>query len=214
VLRADAGGLVAGRVVPESGDALPASAARVFTQSATFVQSTAAVPPVENGLAGTDGRFIRRGPTGPAFVRIAGLPAGWVLKRVQIGDRDFTDVPIDIRAGVTLPDVTVVVSNRMAGIGGTVADSRGRPADGPVLLFPADAVKWHEAAGSLRSARPDQSGKYRFDSVRPGDYLIVAVDQMEPWQVNDPEFLTALRDRATKVTIGDEAATLDLKVIR
>jgi hypothetical protein len=213
-LRADAGGLIAGRVVTESGDVLPPSSARVVTPGATFVRSPAAVPPAEDGLAGTDGRFIRRGPTGPAFVRIAGLPAGWVLKRVQIGDREVTDVPIDIRAGVTLPDVTVVVSNRLPGIGGTVTDARGRPADGPVVLFPADAAKWHEAAGSLRSARPDQAGKYRFDTVRPGDYLIAAVDQMEPWQVNDPEFLTALRDRATKVAIGDEAATLDLKVIR
>ena len=214
ILRADAGGLVAGRVVTDSGDALPASTARVVTQSATFVRSSTAVPPVEDGLAGPDGRFIRRGPTGPAFVRIGGLPAGWALKRVQIGEREVTDVPIDIRAGLTLPDVTVVITKRLGGIGGTVTDAQGRPADGPVVLFPADAAKWHEAVGSLRSARPDQAGKYRFDTVRPGDYLIIAVEQMESWQVNDPEVLAALRDRATKVTIADEPATLDLKVVR
>jgi protocatechuate 3,4-dioxygenase beta subunit len=214
VLRADGGGLVSGRVVTDSGDGLPASTARVTTQSATFTRSSTAVPAAEDGLAGPDGRFIRRGPTGPAFVRIGGLPAGWTLKRVQIGDREVTDVPIDVRAGVTLPDVTVVITRRLAAIGGTVTDAQGRPADGPVVLFPADSAKWHEAAGALRSARPDQAGKYRFDTVRPGDYLIIAVEQMESWQANDPEFLTALRDRATKVTVGDEPAMLDLKVIR
>ena len=213
-LRADAGGLVAGRVVTDSGEALPASATRVVTQGATFSRSGSPVAPVEDGLAAADGRFVRRGPTGPAFVRVSGLPPGWALKRVQIGDREVTDVAIEIRAGVTLPDVTVVVGNRLAAIDGTVTDARGRAGDGPVVLFPADAAKWHEAAGSLRSARPDQAGKYRFETVRPGDYLIAAVEQMEPWQVNDPEFLTALRDRATKVTIGDGPATLDLKVIR
>ncbi len=213
-LRADAGGLVAGRVVTDSGDALPSSAARVFTQGATFSRSNAPVPPAEDGLAGADGRFIRRGPTGPAFVRIGGLPPGWALKRVQIGDREVTDQPVDIRPAATLPDVTIVISNRLRAISGTVTDAQSHPADAPVVLFPADAAKWHEAAGALRSTRPDQAGKYRFDTVRPGDYLIVAVEQMEPWQVNDPEFLAALRDRATKVTIGDEAATRDLKVIR
>jgi protocatechuate 3,4-dioxygenase beta subunit len=213
-LRADAGGLVTGRVVTDSGDALPSSAARVFTQTAGFARSAPSVPPGEDGLAGPDGRFVRRGPTGPSFVRISGLPAGWVLKRVQIGDREVTDIPVDIRPAQTQPDVTVVVTNHLAGIGGTVTDAQGRPGDGPVVLFPADATKWHEATGSLRSTRPDQGGKYRFETVRPGEYLIVAVEQMESWQVNDPEFLAALRDRATKVTIGDEPAVLDLKVIR
>jgi hypothetical protein len=213
-LRTDAGGLVAGRVVTDAGDALPSSTARVSTQSATFERSNSPVPPAEDGLAGMDGRFIRRGPTGPAFVRIGGLPPGWALKRVQIGDREVTDLPVDIRPDGTLPNVTVVISNRLTAISGTVTDAQGRPADAPVVLFPADPAKWHEAAGSLRSVRPDQSGKYRFDSVRPGDYLIVAVEQMEPWQVNDPEFLTMLRDRATKVTMAEEAAARDLKVIR
>jgi hypothetical protein len=214
ILRADAGGLVAGRVVTDSGDALPSATLRVTTQSATFDRSNAPLSPVEDGLAGPDGRFIRRGLTGPAFVRISGLPSGWWLKRIQIGDREMTDIPIEIRAGQTLPDITVVISKRLAAIGGTVTDAQGRPADGPVVLFPADAAKWREAAGSLRSARPDQAGGYRFDNVRPGDYLIAALEQMEPWQVNDPEFLATLRDRATRVTVGDEPAIAVLKVIR
>ena len=213
-LRTDAGGLIAGRVVTDDGDALPSSTARVSTRSATFERSNFPVSPSEDGLAGTDGRFIRRSPTGPAFVRIGGLPSGWALKRVHIGDREVTDLPVDIRPGETLPNVTVVVSRRLTTISGTVTDAQGRPADAPVVLFPADPAKWHEAAGSLRSVRPDRSGTYRFDSVRPGDYLIVAVEQMEPWQVNDPEVLTSLRERATKVTMADEAAARDLKVIR
>ena len=203
-----------GPVVTDSGAAVPSPAPRVTTPNATFERSTPTVPPAEDGLAGPDGRFIRRGPTGRAFVRIGGLPSGWALKQVRIGDREVTDVPIDIRAGQTLPDVTIVISNRLPAIGGSVTDSQGRPADGPVVLFPADAAKWHETAGSLRSVRADQAGTYRFDAVRPGDYLIAAVEQMEPWQVNDPEFLAGLRERATKVTIGDEPARLDLKVIR
>jgi protocatechuate 3,4-dioxygenase beta subunit len=214
ILRADAGGLIAGRVVTDSGEAFTATTVRVSIVSAAFDRPTAALPSAEDGLAGSDGRFVRRDPSGRGFVRIGGLPAGWSLMRVQIGDRDVTDVPVDIRAAVTLPDVTVVITRRLPGIGGTVTGAQGRPADGPVVLFPDDPAKWHEAAGTLRSARPDQAGRYRFDTVRPGDYLIAAVEQMEPWQVNDPEFLSSLRDRATKVTVAAETVTLDLQVIR
>jgi hypothetical protein len=213
-LRTGAPGLVTGRVITDTGDALPSSSARVVAQSARFGGSFVPLPPTEDGLVGADGRFTRRTLPGPVFVRIAGLPTGWALKRVQIGDREVTDVAVDYPAGHTLPEVTVVIGNHLPAISGTVTDAQGRPADGPIVLFPADAAKWHEAAGTLRSARPDQAGKYRFDSVRPGDYLIAAIEQMQSWQVNDPEFLTPLRERATKVTIGDLAATLDLKVIR
>lgn len=213
-LDVDAGGLVAGQVVTDSGDALPSPALRVTTLSANFERSSVAPSRAEDGLVGPDGRFLRRGPTGPAFVRVDGLPPGWALKRVQIGNREVTDVPVDIRARQTLSDIMVVLSKRLPSLGGTATDAQGRPADGPIVLFPADAAKWREATGLLRNSRPDQTGRYRFDTVRPGDYLIVAIDHMEPWQVNDPEFLAAVRNRATKVTIGDEPATLDLRVIR
>ena len=88
------------------------------------------------------------------------------------------------------------------------------PATGPVLLVPADAAHWWEASGALRKARPDASGRYKFDTVRPGNYLLVAVEQMQPWQLYDPEFLETLRDRATKVTLDADPITMDLKVVR
>ena len=213
-LAADGGGLLAGRVITDTGDALPSPAPRVTTQSPIFDQRTTPLPAGEDGLVREGGRFARRTISGPALVRIGGLPSGWALKRVTLGDRDVTDAPVDIRAGQTLADVTLIVSNRLPSLSGTVTDAAGRPADTPVVLFPADAARWLEGSGALRSARPDQSGRYRFDTVRPGEYLVIAIAQMEPWQVNDPEFLEPLRARATKVSIADAAATIDLKVMR
>ena len=71
------------------------------------------------------------------------------------------------------------------------------------LLFPSDAAKWLEAASTLRSARPDQSGTVRFENVRPGDYLAVALDYVQQWQINDPEFLESLRDKATALRVAE-----------
>ena len=213
ILGTDPGGLITGRVVTDTGAPLPAPPPTVTVSSATFERSNVPVLPAEDGKVGPDGRFQRRSASGPAFVRIAGLPSGWALKSVAMGGQDVTTAPIELRAGQTLSDVTVVVSNGLPVLTGQVTDANGRPADRPVLLFPADRARWHEAADTVRTARADQSGTFRFERVRPGEYLIVAIDQMATWQQYDPEFLAPLRDRSTKITVADEPVTMDLKVV-
>jgi hypothetical protein len=213
ILGADAGGLITGRVVTDAGTALPAPPPTVIASSATFERSSVTTLPAEDGKVAADGRFVRRAASGPAFIRMAGLPSGWALKSVAMGGQDITTAPVEIRAGQTLGDIAIVVSNRLPAITGQVTDANGRPADGPVLLFPADQTQWHEAADTVRSARADQAGKFRFERVRPGDYRIVAIDQMATWQQYDPEFLAPLRERSTKITVADEPVAMDLKVV-
>ena len=212
VLGADAGGLIAGRVVADNGTALPAPPPSVIASSATFERSSVTVLPAENGRVDAGGRFVRRAATGPAFIRMSGLPSGWAVKSVVMGAQDITTTPVEIRAGQTLGDITVVVSNRLPSVTGAVTDANGRPSDAPVLLFPADPAQWHEAADTVRTARADRTGTYRFDRVRPGDYLIVAIEQMATSQQYDPEFLAPLRERSTKITVADEPVSMDLKV--
>jgi hypothetical protein len=200
----DAGATVAGRVVTDDGSPLPAPRLVVRMQSAA-----AGRPPImglgavrDNGLVGADGSFECKGPSGPSIVRVSTLPSGWAVGRVDVGARDHVHVPLDLRSGQRVEGLTVVLTKALPQLGGRVLDDRGEPADGTVLLFPADRAHWIEAAGVLRSARPDQSGRFRFDLVHPGEYLIVAIEYVQRWQVVDPEFLEEQRRRATKVSIG------------
>lgn len=75
---------------------------------------------------------------------------------------------------------------------------------GPVMLK-VFGLPPGEAAGLVQSARPDQTGRFRFPSVRPGDYLIAALDYVESWRVGDPEFLEELRRGATKLILREGA---------
>jgi len=199
-------------MVTDSGKKLPAGTLRVATQSATFDRSQLNVPPAQDGLVAADGGFTRKVPSGQAFVR-PNIPSGWALKQVTIGGQDYTDVPYDFRAGQALDEATVVISDRLPAVSGQATGAKG-PATGPVLLVPADASRWWEASGTLQRARPDTTGRYRFDSVRPGSYLLVAIEQMQPWQLYDPEFLEALREKATKLTVDADPITMDLQVVR
>lgn len=206
------GGLVTGRLVTDTGGPLPPGALRVSTSSATFERANPSPSPQEDGLAGAAGQFTRRAPAGPAFIRPIGLRSGWALKQVLIGGRDYTETPVDIVPDQILADVIVVISNSLPAVSGRVTDARG--AAGPVLLVPADPARWFEASGAMRSTRPDPSGSFRFDNVRTGDYLAVAVERMESWQANDPEFLAPLREKATRITVAQEPVAIDLRVIR
>ena len=212
VISADNGALMTGHMVTDSGKKLPAGTLRVATQSATFDRSQLNVPPAQDGLVAADGGFTRKVPSGQAFVR-PNIPSGWALKQVTIGGQDYTDVPYDFRAGQALDDASVVISDRLPSVSGQATGAKG-PATGPVLLVPADASRWWEASGALQRARPDATGRYRFDSVRPGSYLLVAIEQMQPWQLYDPEFLEALREKATKLTVDADPITMDLQVVR
>jgi hypothetical protein len=215
----NAGGFVAGEVVVEDGGALPAtpSPLRVTTHPAVPSRGpTPAVTPGEDdGVVGSDGGFLRRSVSGLVLMRVSPLPTGWAIKSIEFGGRDHADVPVEVRGGQRLDGVKIVITNRFPSVTGRLTDERGTPTEGTVLLFPSDPDKWLEVAGTARSARPDQSGTYRFESVRPGDYLLIALDYVQQWQVYDPEFLEQLRDRASRVTLSkDETEIVNLTIKR
>lgn len=209
---------ISGTVVTDDGEPLPKSPSlRVVPDllgpghRATFVVSGN-----NAGAIGPGGRFTYdTALPGPALLRVSGLPPGWGVKSVVLFGRDHTEVPFEIRAGQPIAGAQIVVTSRLPSITGTMVDEAGTPAHGAALLFPVDSARWHETAGTMRHARPDQYGRFRFDTVRPGEYLAIALDSLQTWQATDPEFLEGLRKRATQVTIeaGDNEP-LTLRVQR
>lgn len=172
-------------------------------------------PGKDDGVVGADGGFARRGPSGQVVLRVDGLPRGWVLKSVLIGGRDYAGLPIDLRPGQVLADVNVVVTNAFPTLTGRLLGAAEGPGRGTVLLFPTDPSRWLEAAANVRIARGDLSGTYRFESVRPGEYFVIALGRMQQWQMNDPSFLDEQRGRARRIAItASQPEPLDLKVVR
>jgi hypothetical protein len=58
-----------------------------------------------------------------------------------------------------------------------------------------------------------KSGSVR-RSLPEGDYLVAAVDYIESGEWNDPEYLSALHDVATRITVpAGESKTVRLKLV-
>jgi hypothetical protein len=215
VVLSDPGAVIAGEVVTDDGSPLPSSLRVMTAAEGGSGFGTLLAPGAEDGLVDEGGRFARRGASGPVLVNVTGLPGGWSIKSVELGGEDFATTPIVLGRGERRAGARIVLTRRFPTLSGTVTDDRGQPIEATVLLYPADETKWFESQAARRVSRPDQSGVYRFDTVRPGEYLAVAVETLPPGGSRDPEFLESLRGRATVVRLQEgENQTLNLKVQR
>jgi hypothetical protein len=139
------------------------------------------------------------------------LQGEWSTRSVVVNGIDVTETGIEF-GNTDVDGIEIVLTQQKTQLSGRVTDSRGTTVnDATVIAFADDPAKWLPRGGRVQSARPDQDGRFRIERLRPGDYLVIAVDEIEPGEEFDPELLDAYRQRATRVTLRDgETRTLDL----
>jgi hypothetical protein len=168
-------------------------------------QSTAAAAaPVASGV------FALSDLVGPRLLRVTGLPAGWIVKSVRLGDTDITDIPTTFEATSTTA-LHLVVTSQTGSIGGAVFDVTGRPAVGSrVVVFSSDARTWGARSRFIANGEVAATGRYLLHGLLPGAYLVAVVSDVPDGAWEDPEQLARLQPTATVVTITAGAtATLD-----
>ena len=140
----------------------------------------------------------------------------WALKAVLHNGVDITDTPIEFVPGRTVEGLQLVFSRKLTELTGRITAERNMPeTDATVIVFSQDPARWGFATRYIRTARPNQDGRYTLRGLPPHDYLVVAVKDIEVGQWQDPEFLEAMRAHAARVSLEDGGkAAQDLKVIR
>jgi hypothetical protein len=151
---------------------------------------------------------------GPHLVRTQGSPRGWILKAVLVDGRDVIDTPLDIRSGQRVSGVTLVFTDNLSEVSGTVTDESGNPmTEYTVLAFPSDPTYWRPMARQIMTARPDQNGRFQIRGLPSGDYFLTAVDPTEPGEWFEPSFLERHRAGAARVRVGDgDMKTQDFRI--
>ena len=181
-------------------NAVPLDAAATLGRPARPIDTT---PTGQFSVGGVSaGRYVIRGVA----------PRGWTLKAVYVEGREVTDQPIEIK-GQDVTGINVIFTDRVSSLSGAVRDARGTPFEGAtVIAFPSDDRLWFPQSRQIVTARTNKTGAYRFSAIPPGDYLVVALDDVEQGEWFDPAFLEQIRDDATKVSVGEgEQRTQDLK---
>ena len=161
--------------------------------------------PQANARVDRQGAFTLEGvPAGPHLLRANGNLRGWVLKSATAGSRDLTDAPFQLRSGEVLSGVSLVLTDQIGEINGTVKTDQGVPVpDYTVLAFPIDPSLWRPQSRYIMTARPDQTGKFRIRGLPAGDYYLATVDPAEQGEWFEPSYLDDHRAGAVRMTLAD-----------
>jgi hypothetical protein len=108
-----------------------------------------------------------------------------------------------------------VLTSQKIELSGVVTNDRGATvADATVVAFADDPEKWGPQTRFIESARLDQNGRFRIQSLPAGTYIVVATDDMEPGEERDPDVLEQLRSKGSRITLRDgDTRAIDVKVV-
>jgi hypothetical protein len=161
------------------------------------------------------GSFTLEGiQAGLVWVR-AQTPRGWVLKSVVVDGRDVIDTPLEVRSAQGITSASLVFTDKLTEVNGTVRDQAGTPMpEFTVLAFPDDSTLWRPQARQIMTTRPDQNGRYQLRGLPPGDYYIAAIDPEVPGEWFEPTFLDEQRRGAARFSVVEgDVKTQDLRVV-
>jgi len=207
-------GTVSGRVLVD-----PAAAAALRPSTMTLglqpVQPDMFMIGMGPGKVSDDLTFeIRASPTVARITLFGQLP-GWAIRSVRYRGIDITDSGMEFRPNEDVAGVEVELTNQISSVSGLVTNGKGEAQkDYSVVVFPQDREKWTWNSRYLRTARPDQDGRYKVTGLPPGEYRVIALDYIDQNEWNTPEFLDGIRPKSTVFSVNEgEAKSVDLKIL-
>ena len=178
---------------------------------AVFSVRGSTVPPGFN----PDGSFtLPNVAVGRYQIELTGLPAGAQLVSVREGARDVTDIGVDVTGSQNALELVVGGPGSVGSVAGTVVNALGQPVpSSTVVLVPAPERRTNPAA--FKSVTADQLGNFIIRSALPGDYRLLAWEDIEPGMYMDPEFLRGFETRGEVIRIqrGSQSA-VSVRVVR
>src|SRR5688500_4517620 len=211
------GTVARGMVVTDDGQPPPFTATQVQVFAQMVEPQTMFMQPGQNRMQDDysfemTGLFDRRRFF--ASMGAPGITSGWYLKSVIYDGQDITDTGMEFAPGRTYEGVQIVFSQKTTDLSGALTDDRNRPVlDATVVVFPANRERWTYQSRHVRTMRPDTNGRFSIKNLPPEDYLIIAVQNLEPGQGSDPDFLTRAREEAKSFSLVEgETKAVDIRL--
>jgi hypothetical protein len=210
------GARVAGTIVSDTGEPFSFKPQQVQVAARAANPEAPALGPGGAAAArvANDYSFELANVSDARLIRVGGVQ-GWTLKAVHLNGQEITDIPVEFPPGQFVTGVQVTLTQKIGELSGLVTNSRGEPVlDASVVIFPSDEKLWTYQSRFVRTARPDQEGRFRINAMPPSqNYLAIAVQGLEDGQAGDPEFLATVKEAATSFSLGEgESKSVDLKV--
>lgn len=205
------GATVTGKVKYEGSDTAPvASNLRVMLEGVR--------PQMMMGMSGAqvkeDGKIEFANVAASKFrVRTFGLPDGYYLKEVKLGNQDVRQTGLDFTNGVS-GELEITLAPGAGTLSGVVRTSKDETQSNVVVVL-APKTEYAGLSDQIRNTISGTKGEYTFTGLAPGDYDVYVFEDIEQGAWTDPEVRLAAKDSSKSVKVDSgAAATLDLKLPR
>lgn len=164
---------------------------------------------------GPDGRFTLSNVFPDAIqIIVSGLPDGFYVKSIQLGDRDILESGLDLGAGPPAGPLRVVLSGRAATVSGTVTGPDDKPLGGATVVLIPQSEKRRAIPRYHKYATTNQNGQFTLKNVDPGDYRAFAWEDVETMAWMDPEILKPVESKGVNLKLEPGSSqTLQLTAI-
>jgi hypothetical protein len=134
-------------------------------------------------------------------VVVNGLPAGYYVKQVRFGDVDALSNLFRFN-GADSGILEVVIGAGSGQLKGAVLNSENKPVGGAqVVLVPSN----HARIELFRPVTADPEGKFAITGIVPGDYVLAAWEDIEPYGFFDPELLKQADEKGQSIRVGESS---------
>jgi hypothetical protein len=127
-------------------------------------------------------------------ISVSGYPESCFVKSIRYGGQEVTDDGVDITGGGT---IDVVLSATAGEVSGAAVDKEGKPVSGAIMaLIPKSGP-----ATNIQTRNADEKGGVTFRGLKPGEYRLIAWEDIPPGAAQDPEFLKPFEGRGESVKL-------------
>lgn len=139
------------------------------------------------------------------WLRLYKLPPGYYIKQATYDRYDLLREPWQRGAG----DVCIVLALDGASVYGEVVDGKAEPVDDAQVILVSK-----EKSGNISVQSVDQDSHFRFPSVIPGGYRVLAISGITPVEAQNPELIRRYLSHARELNLGPKGQqSLNLTVL-
>ena len=212
-----------GRIVfDRTTNAIPADLSRIrvgLTRAAPAPGEQADAPVTTTTRP--DGTFEIAGIMPGSYQVTAALPpatsAGWWLRSAMLNGRDLLDAPPVVgQESTDFTGVVLTFSDRHTEVAGRLETPAGAPAPSHfIVALPVDRTLWNPLSRRLAFTRPATDGRFAFRDLPAGDYLLVALTDLDARAWKTTDFLDQLVPGGVRITVREGGRTSqDLRIAK
>ena len=192
LLQIGSDGGLSGVVAMEGKDAVDLEEIRILLQSRDFVSMNA-----RPGYPDEEGKFtLRNLAPGRYLVKVNNAPEGSYVKSVRFGGREVTEEGLDLTGGVS-GSLQITLSPEAAQVDGVVQDADNKPVTGATVVLIPDSRRF----SLYKEEHTDQNGRFSMKGLTPGNYKLLAWEDIETGAFYDPEFLKKYESKAESLSL-------------